>query len=162
MSRYVKILFDEGNSSEANQNKSDIGNHYGKTGRKFCNLYLQGYIQFWIEYLTFEYGEETAEFEEVFESEIRHFIEHSDTIFFIHQGSNKEKIIVNIVYIIAKEEEYIALHAGGKSNIKTTKQIIAQIRDDAIDAGYHFKIQDTEAKNKTPLMNVYITKPTPE
>ena len=96
MSAYVKSLFDEGNNMEANIVRSDIGRHYGKSGRKFRNLYNTGYLHSVLDYSITRYGDETQEFKNNFESEIKHFLEHSDTIFFVHKDMYKKEIVLKI------------------------------------------------------------------
>jgi len=157
MSLYAKALFDKGRDTEANRIRSDIGNHYGKTGRKFCNLYLQGYIDNFIEYLNAAHGDKTEEIKKNFESEIMDFVEHSENIFFIHPNSDPKLITMQILAAINRNEIYIALHAGG-SNIKKANEIFSSIKKDAISKEYDIKEENLESKSKCLLFNVYITK----
>jgi hypothetical protein len=158
LSIYVKILFDNHNSTEANAIRADIGKHYGKDGRKFCNLYLQKYIHLLVEHLIMRFGEETDSFKAVFESELKNFLEHSETIFFIHPKSDKRRIISTCLSAINHNEEYIALHSGNELNNAIARAILSQISKLAIEKGYDIKEENSLSTSKTHLLNIYITK----
>jgi len=159
MSFYVKALFEEGNSKEANNIKSDIGTQYGKFGRKFCNLYIKGYIHEFVEYLIVKYGDNPEKLKKDYNSEIEHFVIHSNTIFFIYEGEEYLKMIpIRILIALNSGEPYIALHAGNKTNIENSKRILSKVKESAIEKGYSIKEKLLMSKSKTPLYDIYITR----
>lgn len=153
---YIKRMFEQGNFNEANSSRSDLGNQYGKEGRKFCNLYIQGYIHAIINFIETQYN--IKKIPDHLDSEIMYFVNHSESIFFIHSKTDKKSIIMKIEIAINRNEEYIALHAGNKLNIEKTKIIVNKIRNKAEVNRYNIKYEkEHQIKNKTSLLNVYIT-----
>lgn len=158
MSKYVQVLYNEGNGVEANEARSNIGDQYGKFGRKFCNLYQQKYIHLFVDYLLTRFEDKPKELKESFESEFLGFLMHSDTIFFIHEDMDVKTIIFQCIRAMDREEPYIALHAGNKKNIKCATSILSQIREHATEKSYHITEENIQTKTKTLLLNIYITK----
>jgi len=158
MSKYVQILYNEGNGIEANEVRSNIGVQYGKFGRKFCNLYQQKYIHLFVDYLLTRFEDNPKELEDQFETKFLDFLTHSNTIFFIHAEMDMKSIIMRCIDALDKEEPYIALHSGNKKNIKSAKYVLSQIIEYAIEKGYHVTEENIPTKTKTPLLNIFITK----
>lgn len=157
LSMYTKHLFDDNRSKEALKIKDDIGDHYGKEGRKLCNLYLSGYIDGMVEYLEVFYENDFDKIQREINGKIKMFVKESDNIFFIHSKSNKDEIINEILKGINLKEKYIALHGAG-SNIQKVKIIQEEIKDTIIKEGYDISEENLNTLSMCPILNICITK----
>ncbi|MEK6936330.1 MAG: hypothetical protein AABW67_06080 [Nanoarchaeota archaeon] len=158
LSIYAKKLFDNKESQKAQKVRDDIGKHYGKEGRKLCNLYLSGYIDGMTEFLIQEYGQDIEKVKKEINLKIKKFVSESNYIFFIHQDSDGESILEGIKRCINQGKSYIAIHGAGSTNIKKVRDILEKLGNDITDKGYDINEESKRTLSLCPLLYVYLTK----
>ncbi|MBI2629786.1 hypothetical protein HYW76_01665 [Candidatus Pacearchaeota archaeon] len=158
LSIYSKKLFDNKESERAQKVREDIGKHYGKEGRKLCNLYLSGYIDGMTEFLIQEYGQNTEKIRVEINEKIRSFVKESDYIFFIHSASDEEDILSEVRRCIHENKQYIAIHGAGSINIKKVRDIIKKLEKELSDSNYDINEESKRTLSLCPLLYVYLTK----
>lgn len=158
LSIYAKKLFDNKEGQKAQNVRDDIGKHYGKDGRKLCNLYLSGYIDGMTEFLIQEYGQDTEKVKNEINQKIRKFVKESDYIFFIHQDSGEEEVSLEIKRCIKQEKPYIAIHGAGSINIRKVRNILTELEDELSNSGYDINEENKRTLSLCPLLYVYLTK----
>jgi len=124
LSFYIRGLYKGNNKQEAERVKDDLGLHYGKDGRRLCNLYLTKYIEALANYTLDLFWED----DEKIQSEINHRIMEliSKPIFYIHPKHDASLIVLEIKKSIHSREPFIAIHATGR-NIKKAIKIVSKI-----------------------------------
>jgi len=158
LSIYSKKLFDNKESERAQKVREDIGKHYGKEGRKLCNLYLSGYIDGMTEFLIQEYGQDTEKIRAEINGKIRSFVKESDYIFFIHSASDEEHILSEIRRRIYEDKQYIAIHGAGSINVKKVRDIVKELENELSDKEYDINEENKRTLSLCPLLYVYLTK----
>ncbi len=158
LSMYAKKLFDNKEGLKAQRIRDDIGKHYGKEGRQLCNLYLSGYIDGMTEFLIKEYGQNIEKVKEEINQKIKKFVSESDYIFFIHQDSDEDSVLVEIKRCINQAKPYIAIHGAGSTNIKKVRKLLEKINDDVSNSGYDLNEENKRTLSLCPLLYVYLTK----
>jgi hypothetical protein len=157
LSIYAKKLFDEGDSKEAKKIREDIGEQYGKDGRKLCNLYLSGYIDGMTEYLQVYYDGDAEKIKSEINLKIKKFVKDSDYILFIHSESIESEIIDKIKRLINLNKKYIALHGAG-GNIHKVRKIIDLLKDTITKESYDLNEENLKTLSLCPLLNISLTK----
>jgi hypothetical protein len=157
LSVYAKKLFDDGDSKEAKRIREDIGNQYGKDGRKLCNLYLSGYIDGMTEYLQVFYEGDVEKMKLDINQKIKRFVKDSDYILFIHSESLEPEITEEVNNLINLNKEYIAIHGAG-SNIRKVRKILATLKETITNEGYDINEENLKTLSLCPLLNVSLTK----
>jgi len=158
LSMYAKKLFDNKEGIKAQKVRSDIGEQYGKEGRKLCNLYLSGYIDGMTEFLIQEYGQEIDKVKKEINPRIREFVKEADYIFFIHQDSKEEDVLYGVKRCIKQNKPYIAIHGAGAVNIKKVRDILEDLEKDLSESGYDINEESKRTLSLCPLLYVYLTK----
>lgn len=158
LSIYAKKLFDGGEWDKAQRVREDIGKHYGKEGRRLCNLYLSGYIDGMTEFLINSYSQDNEKLKKELNPTIRRFLQKSDYIFFIHEKTDIEEVINDIRKFIMNGKIYIAIHGAGLANIKIIRDILKELEQELVDLGYDINEENQRTLSLCPLLYVYLTK----
>lgn len=161
LSSYVKEKFDASENIEAQKIKADIGNQYGRNGRKLCNLYTKSYIIEMISVYISKIFESTTNKRD-FDIKLNNLfddiiIRHSEYIFFIHRDTNISEVKDKIILGMESKKPYIALHSAGSINISITKKILKKISDDSFsEYNYLYKQEKQFSSTGVPFFDVYI------
>lgn len=150
LSAYAEDLFNQNDSAEAQRVRSDIGDQYGKWGRKLSNLYLSGYINGMIEFLK----DRGDELKDTLNEEIRNFVNSSDPIYFIHEDMS-ENVVGSIISKIKSGIGYIAVHSAGR-NLEYAREIKSEIETIAEEEGYDIKEDVSRSPSNIPLSFIRI------
>lgn len=160
LSSYVKEKFDAGENIRAQKIKADIGNQYGRNGRKLCNLYTKSYIlKMILVYFSkiFESTTNKRELDIKFNNLFDDIIRHSEHIFFIHRDTNMSEVKDKIILGMQLKKPYIALHSAGSINISITQKILKEISDDSFSKyNYLYKQEKQISSTGVPFSDVYI------
>ena len=158
LSLAVKVkYFYENDPKESHKIKGDIGEQYGKDGRKLCNLYTQGYVDDLLKFLTVRYDDDIENISAVIKEEMNKLIRNSEFIFFIHDSHKVEEISIKIKLGIKSNKKYIALHSAG-NNTKKGMDIFKSVEVDARNAGYKIIEEHSVNKKGTRLYHFYLIK----
>lgn len=160
LSSYIKEKYDAGENPKAQQIKTDIGNQYGRDGRKLCNLYTKSYILEMVSVYINKIFESTLDKKELsikFNTLFNNIIKSSEYIFFIHRNTNISDVKDKIILGMKLKKPYIALHSAGLINISITEKIFKKIGDDIFNE-YNYLYRQEKQKNsgKIAFFDVYI------
>jgi hypothetical protein len=161
LSEYVRKLLGVADHNEAQRVKSDIDFEYGSKGRKLCNLYLRGYINRVLEdyaYKIIDSSELTIkEKGDKINDLIEKILNNSDSIFFVYREKDERTFQAEISKKIYLNREFIAIHAGGKTNIGIAKKIIKNLEDEPNFKYYQIKVNEYfDKKSNCPLVDIYL------
>lgn len=160
LSSYVKEKYDAGENRKAQKIKADIGNQYGRDGRKLCNLYTKSYIIEMVSVYINKISESTKDKKELslkFNTLFNDIIRFSEYIFFIHSHTNKSDVKNKIILGMKLKKPYIALHSAGLFNISITEKILKQIGDDIFNKyNYLYKQEKQKSSGEIAFFDVYI------
>lgn len=163
LSEYIKNLLNNANHKSAKIFKDDLSSEYGTRGRKLCNLYLRGYINRLFE----EYAKDLIDSQELSINQksdkinklLERVIANSDSIFFIHELIDTEKVYSEIAKKISLNTSFIAMHGGGKTNVNKINSILKKLEFEPNFKYYQIKVNKClEKKSKCNLIDVYIQK----
>ena len=158
---YARYHYDRNERREAEEIKSQVGEQYGRDGRKLCNLYVKGYISEMMEHYLGPITESARDKGEIgvhLNTLIRKMIQFSGYIFFIHRGSDVAAVAAKVKDGVLKGARYIALHSAGIQNIKRTLKIIDEIGPDFLDKhGYGLSQVRPPSTASIPFFDVFIT-----
>lgn len=161
LSSYVEKKYQEDDRKGAQRIKNDIGEQYGRDGRKLCNLYLKGYIRDMMANYVDIIFESATNKEEIgirLNTLLRRIIKFSEYIFFIHQGININEIKEKIKYGMFRKTPYIALHSAGALNIGKSEKILKAIgKDEIFKQGYIVEQEPSKSTAYVPFFDIYIT-----
>jgi len=160
LSSYIKEKFDAGENLKALKIKDDVGNQYGRDGRKLCNLYTKSYILEMVSaYFNkiFESTIDKRELRERFNRLFNDIIRFSEYIFFIHRNTNISDVKDKIILGMKLKKPYIALHSAGLFNIAITEKILKKIGDDIFNEyNYLYKQEKQKSSGEIAFFDVYI------
>ncbi len=161
LSIYARKAYNGGDRKEGEQIKSHIGSHYGKEGRKLCNLYHKGYIT----ELSREYLENILKLEDMTKIQkrlnelIRKIINFTEFVFFISNSTRLKDIKSEVIKAMKANKEYIAFHSVGIPNKKKLLQLHSEIIDTIPEFGYKDEFLTTKTKNHNyPLFDIILSK----
>lgn len=160
LSSYVKEKYDSGENLKAQKIKADIGNQYGRDGRKLCNLYTKSYILEMVSVYINKIFESTIDKKELslkFNTHFNDIIRFSEYIFFIHRNTNISDVKNKITSGMQLKKPYIALHSAGLVNISITEKILKKIGDDIFSKyNYLYKQEKQKSSGEIAFFDVYI------
>jgi len=160
LSSYIKEKYDTGENLKAQKIKADIGNQYGRDGRKLCNLYTKSYILEMVSVYINKIFESTIDKKELsikFNTLFNDIIRFSEYIFFIHRNTNISDVKDKIILGMKLKKPYIALHSAGLINISITEKILKKIGDDIFNEyNYLYKQEKQKSSGEIAFFDVYI------
>lgn len=162
-SGFAKKKFDAADRTTGQQIKDDVGNQFGKTGRRICNLYIRGYltsmIKDYLEPIINDVAMSDNEKGNKITTIINNSIKFWENVYFIHGGSNSSKIAEEISHLIKKEAPYIAIHAAGPENINLAEKAFEQIDLNTVkEKGYFVSPNKEQSNSKILIFDLIIVK----
>ncbi len=161
LASYAKDLYDRGERAKADDIRNEVGNQYGRAGRKLCNLYLKSYVSdMFRHYLRpiFESARDQGEIRTLLNNLIRSLIRFSENILFIHQGSKVNVIAAQVRVGVMRGVPYIALHSAGMRNVEITYRVVESVGLDFLEANDYDIEQRPTSTAPIPFFDVYIKK----
>ena len=160
LSSYIKEKYDTGENLKAQKIKADIGNQYGRDGRKLCNLYTKSYVLEMVSVYINKIFESTIDKKELsikFNNLFYDIIRFSEYIFFVHRNTNISDVKDKIILGMKLKKPYIALHSAGLINISITEKILKKIGDDIFNEyNYLYKQEKQKSSGEIAFFDVYI------
>lgn len=120
-SMYVKKLYDEGDRDTAGRRKEELTSTY-KNGRKFCNLYTEGYIPQVLENI-----QDVGLTDKNMIQQLLEYIVSYKGVYFVHNNTNDATILAEIYDNITHKLDYMAIH-GTDSSIEKVKMLLPEIK----------------------------------
>ncbi len=120
-SMYVKRLYDVGDRDTAGRRKEELTSTY-KNGRKFCNLYTEGYLPQVLENI-----KDVGLTDKNMIQQLLEYIVSYKGVHFVHNNTNDSVMLAEIYDNIAIKLDYIAIH-GTDSSIEKVKMLLPEIK----------------------------------
>lgn len=161
---YAKTHYERGERAKGDEIRNQVGDQYGRAGRKLCNLYIKGYVSDMFQHYlgpVLESARDKSEIRDGLNVLIRSLVRFSEHVFFIHQGSKVGVVAARVTIGVKRGVPYIALHSAGARNVARTGEIVEAIGLDFLEEnGYDIEQRPTSTA-PIPFFDVYITKKKP-
>ena len=125
LSIFIEDCYKNDLTGKAEELKNDIRNRYTDVGLKIVNLWSRGYLKNLFRFLSQKLAQGAILPLDI-NSRVLDFIEKSESIFFIHAGSDINKTAAEVSIRLAMGKDYVAVHSIGLK--KKAKKIIKKIK----------------------------------
>lgn len=130
-------------ASVADATKRSVAEKYGDYGTKFCNLWVQGYLQSIFSLLMESVNKNEQDKIQNVDKVVASFIDEADSIEFIHQHSDVTKTARKINEALTAKKDYVAMHGLGSATGIANK-IDKKVKN--VEGEYKIVIKSTNKK----------------